>query len=98
MDGPLPGIKVTEVCDTAKTQFEELLNGVNGPKDLVIQKELMSLLEHVTPMKVLKRLASEDDQDDPVFSAVLSKSRPNRNYSKTCQAFSIAYALRAQSF
>ena len=59
MDGPVQGIKVTEVCETAKTQFEELLNGVNGPKDLVIQKELMSLLEHVTPMKVLKRLASE---------------------------------------
>ena len=60
MDGPVSGVKVTEVCDTAKTQFEELLNGVNGPKDLVIQKELMSLLEHVTPMKVLKRLANED--------------------------------------
>ena len=60
MDGPVSGIRVTEVCDNAKTQFEELLNRVNGPKDLVIQKELMSLLEHVTPMKVLKRLANGD--------------------------------------
>lgn len=55
MDGSVSGIRVTKVCDNAKTQFEEFLNGVNGPKDLVIQSELMSLLEHVTPMRVLKR-------------------------------------------
>ena len=48
--------KVRDVCDQARKEFEGFFKAIPGSKDLVIQnKELMSLLEHVTPMKVLRR-------------------------------------------
>lgn len=49
-------LPVQEICDRAKGEFEQFINSVSGPKDLVIQsKQLMSLLEHVTPINVLRR-------------------------------------------
>lgn len=48
--------KVRDVCDQARKEFEGFFKAIPGTKDLVIQsKELMSLLEHVTPMRVLRR-------------------------------------------
>ena len=45
-----------EICERAKQEFVQFIDSTVGPKDLVIQsKQLMSLLEHVTPMKVLRR-------------------------------------------
>ncbi len=45
-----------DVSDLARREFESFFSAVPGSKELVIQsKSLMSLLEHVTPMKVLRR-------------------------------------------
>ena len=47
---------LNDVSDLARREFESFFNAVPGSKELVIQsKSLMSLLEHVTPMKVLRR-------------------------------------------
>jgi len=43
-----------DLRSVATYEFEDILNKVNGTKDLVIQPELMPLLEHVTPYKFLK--------------------------------------------
>lgn len=43
-----------DLRSVATYEFEDLLNKVDGTKDLVIQPELMPLLEHVTPYKFLK--------------------------------------------
>jgi len=43
-----------ELKDIARYEFEDILREVEGTKDLVIQPELMSMLEHVTPFKFLK--------------------------------------------
>ena len=54
MDGArLPDLK--DVVEIARTQFSDMLAGEEGKKDLVIQAELMSLLEHVTPMAFLRK-------------------------------------------
>ena len=52
-DGVLPDLQL--LSDRAREQFADMLGEVDGPKDVVIQSELMSLLEHVTPMKFLRR-------------------------------------------
>lgn len=49
----LPDLK--DVAEIARTQFADMLSSEEGKKDLVIQGELMSLLEHVTPMGFLKK-------------------------------------------
>lgn len=43
------------VSDRAREQFSDMLAEVEGKKDLVIQTELMALLEHVTPIKFLRK-------------------------------------------
>ena len=43
-----------ELKDIARYEFEDILKEMNGPKDLVIQPELMSVMEHVTPVKFLR--------------------------------------------
>ena len=48
--------RVSEVSDDARRTFEGFFHASPGPKDLVIQsKELMTLLEHIAPMKILRR-------------------------------------------
>ena len=49
----LPDLK--DVAEIARTQFTDILASEEGKKDLVIQGELMTLLEHVTPIKFLKK-------------------------------------------
>lgn len=50
----LPSLK--EVSDHARREFESFFNDIPGSKEFVIQsKSLMALLEHVTPMRVLRR-------------------------------------------
>ena len=49
----LPDLK--DVVEIARAQFADMLAGEEGKKDLVIQVELMSLLEHVTPMAFLRK-------------------------------------------
>ena len=49
----LPDVK--NVSDQARIQFADMLSAVDGKKDIVIQPELMSLLENVTPMKFLRK-------------------------------------------
>ncbi len=43
------------VTDAARDQLSNILNEVQGAKDVVIQAELMSLLNHVTPFSFLKK-------------------------------------------
>ena len=43
-----------ELKDIARYEFEDILREMDGPKDLVIQPELMSVMEHVTPVKFLR--------------------------------------------
>ncbi len=50
---PLPDLHL--LADRARGQFADMLGEVDGPKDIVIQSELMTLLEHVTPMSFLRR-------------------------------------------
>lgn len=49
--------RISEVCDEARKEFQNFFtSSPPGPKDLVIQsKELMTLLEHIAPMKTLRR-------------------------------------------
>ena len=49
----LPDLK--DVAEIARNQFADMLASEEGKKDLVIQCELMSLLEHVTPMAFLRK-------------------------------------------
>ncbi len=42
------------VADAARDQLSNILTEVDGPKDVVIQADLMSLLNHVTPFSFLK--------------------------------------------
>lgn len=49
----LPDLK--DVAEIPRTQFADMLASEEGKKDLVIQGELMSLLEHVTPMTFLRK-------------------------------------------
>ena len=53
----LPDLK--DVAEIARTQFADMLSSEEGKKDLVIQGELMTLLEHVTPIKFLKKYEVE---------------------------------------
>ncbi len=43
------------VADAARDQLSNILSEVDGPKDVVIQADLMSLLNHVTPFSFLKK-------------------------------------------
>lgn len=47
--------ELRDVSEIARTEFADMLSLVEGKKDLVIQVELMSLLEHVTPMAFLRK-------------------------------------------
>lgn len=52
----LPDLK--DVAEIARTEFADMLASEEGKKDLVIQGELMTLLEHVTPIKYLRKYAT----------------------------------------
>lgn len=43
------------VSDDARSQFADILGRIEGKKDIVIQPELLSLLDHVTPIGFLKK-------------------------------------------
>ena len=48
--------QVRDVSDRARREFESFFQPIPYSKDLVIQStSLMSLLEHITPMKILRR-------------------------------------------
>ena len=53
-------LDVQLVSDRAREQFADILGEVDGKKDIVIQQELMSLLEHVTPMTFLRKYVTDD--------------------------------------
>lgn len=48
-------LDVQYLADAARDQLANMLQEVDGPKDVVIQAELMSLLNHVTPLSFLKK-------------------------------------------
>ncbi len=52
---PAPELDLQLLSDDARIQFADIIGSVDGPKDIVIQQELMSLLDHVTPIAILKR-------------------------------------------
>ena len=52
---PAPELDLQFVSDDARSQFADILGRVEGKKDVVIQQELMSLLDHVTPMGFLRK-------------------------------------------
>lgn len=52
---PVPELDLQLVSDDARSQFAEILVRVEGKKDIVIQEELLSLLDHVTPIGFLKK-------------------------------------------
>ena len=49
----LPDLQL--VSDHARLELANILNSVSGKKDVVIQPDLMSLLDHVTPFAFLKK-------------------------------------------
>ena len=49
----LPELK--DVAEIPRAKFADMLASEEGKKDLVIQGELMSLLEHVTPITFLRK-------------------------------------------
>lgn len=51
--GDVPDLQ--EVSDDAREQLADMLGETEGKKDIVIQSQLMSLLDHVTPMAFLKK-------------------------------------------
>jgi hypothetical protein len=60
VDGMASLPRVSEVCDQARKDFMAFFNEQPGPKDLVIQsKELMAILEHIAPMKTLRKMGVE---------------------------------------
>ena len=52
---PAPELDLQLISDDARSQFADILGSVDGKKDIVIQQELMSLLDHVTPLAFLKK-------------------------------------------
>jgi hypothetical protein len=52
---PAPELDLQLISDDARSQFADILGRVEGQKDIVIQPELMSLLDHVTPIGFLKK-------------------------------------------
>lgn len=52
---PAPELDLQLISDDARSQFADILGRVDGHKDIVIQQELMSLLDHVTPVGFLKK-------------------------------------------
>lgn len=52
---PAPELDLQLLSDDARSQFADILGRVDGQKDIVIQQELMSLLDHVTPIGFLKK-------------------------------------------
>ena len=49
----LPDLQL--VSDCARLELANILNTVSGKKDVIIQPDLMSLLDHVTPFAFLKK-------------------------------------------
>ena len=49
----LPDLQL--VSDYARIELANILNSVSGKKDIIIQSDLMSLLDHVTPFTFLKK-------------------------------------------
>lgn len=52
---PAPELDLQLISDDARSQFADILGHVAGQKDIVIHQELMSLLDHVTPIGFLKK-------------------------------------------
>ena len=52
---PAAELDLQLVSDDARAQFANILGRVEGKKDIVIQPELLSLLDHVTPLGFLKK-------------------------------------------
>ena len=52
---PAAELDLQLVSDDARSQFADILGRVEGKKDIVIQPELLSLLDHVTPINILKK-------------------------------------------
>ena len=52
---PAPELDLQLISDDARVQFADILGSVPGKKDIVIQQELMSLLDHVTPITFLRK-------------------------------------------
>lgn len=48
-------LDVQRISDEARGQLADILGTVEGKKDIVIQPQLISLLEHITPFKLLKK-------------------------------------------
>ena len=48
-------LDVQRISDEARGQLVDILSCVEGKKDIVIQPQLVSLLEHITPFKFLKK-------------------------------------------
>ena len=48
-------LDVQRISDEARGQLVDILSCVEGKKDIVIQPQLISLLEHITPFKFLKK-------------------------------------------
>lgn len=74
---PAPELDLQLLSDDARIQFADIIGSVDGPKDIVIQQELMSLLDHVTPIAILKRL-----EVDQIFrlEAMMNTGGKNRFY------------------
>lgn len=54
-DKKSPELDLQLISDDARTQLADILGQVEGKKDIVIQPQLLSLLDHVTPIGFLKR-------------------------------------------
>ncbi len=52
---PAAELDLQLVSDDARSQLADILGRVDGKKDIVIQPELLSLLDHVTPLGILKK-------------------------------------------
>ena len=52
---PPPELDLQHISEEAQKQLADILDSVPGKKDIVIQPELISLLEHITPFKFLKQ-------------------------------------------
>ena len=49
------GLDLQLISDDARSQLADILSHVDGPKDIVIHSDLLSLLDHVTPFSFLKK-------------------------------------------
>ena len=53
--GPSATPDIQLVAQCVRSELGDILDKATGPKDVVIQQELMSLLSHIANVKFLKR-------------------------------------------